>query len=215
MKNTQCMDILITNMSGYLNGTIKWELRKTTQMSLVRFLKLLAQQLTSRVEGTIEFQPLPNTMDLYNGQVSRAVQTPLSHINVNFKLSCTRQTNLEGGTHGHIALVGRATLGTMTLSCSMTLMEGFQWITREDLGQIKWQELNLKIPPTHIHLVTLVGDVYRLTYFQSLAKWETYESITLNMETILKKGGLLVPNNGANARNLQNLPNYHEPSQPS
>ena len=144
-------------MSDHLQGTILWEVKKTTQMSLIRFLRLLANQLMTRIDGPIEFQPIPNQMDLHKGRVNRVVQTPLGHIDVSLKLSCTRQTNPDGGTHGHIALEGRASLGTLNLACSMTLMEGFQWVTREDLSQIHWQQLCLKIPPTHIRLETLMG----------------------------------------------------------
>ena len=143
------MDTLITNMSGFLTGTIKWELKKTTRMSLVRYLSLLSQQLTNRVDGSLEFQDLPHQLDLHNGSVGRVLQTTLTHIQVNLHLSCTKYTNPEGETQGSIALVGKATLGTISLAFNLTLMAWFQWSTKEDLAHIKWQELSLKIPPPH------------------------------------------------------------------
>ena len=130
-----------------VEGSILWEVRKTTQMSLTRFLKLLANQLTTRIDGPVEFQPIPEAMELYKGNINRVVQTPVGHIDINLKLCCTRKTDNDGGKHGHIELVSNASLGSLTLACSMTLMDDFQWSTREDLAQTQWQQLNT--PPPH------------------------------------------------------------------
>ena len=141
MKTNICIDAKLhcintgvaqprANMSGQLEGSILWEVRKTTQMSLTRFLKLLANQLPTRIDGPVEFQPIPEAMELYKGNINRVVQTPVGHIDINLKLCCTRKTDNDGGKHGHIALVSNASLGSLTLACSMTLMDDFQWITR-------------------------------------------------------------------------------------
>ena len=105
------------NMSGHLEGSILWEVRKTTQMSLTRFLKLMSNQLTTRIDGPVEFQPIPEAMELYKGNINRVVQTPVGHIDINLKLCCTRKTDDDGGKHGHIALVGNTSLGSLNLAC--------------------------------------------------------------------------------------------------
>ena len=45
------MDFFIAKMSGFLTGTIKWDIRKTTRMTVDRYLNMLTKQLTNRVEG--------------------------------------------------------------------------------------------------------------------------------------------------------------------
>ena len=164
MKHLQCMDLLITNMSGFLTGTIKWEIRKTTRMSVERYLSMLSQQLTNRVEGILEFQPIPQSLDLHGGSVGRVLQTSVTNIQVNLQLSCKKYTNEDMETKGSIALIGTAKLGAISLAFNLELLSGIQWSTKEDPTHIRWQELSLKIPLTHIHLSSIDGCVYRLSY---------------------------------------------------
>ena len=172
-------------MSGHLQGSILLEVRKTTKMSLSRFLKLLANQLTTRIDGPIEFQPIPDHMELYQGKVNRVIQTTVVLIVINLKLSCTRKTHEDGEKYGHIALVGNGSLGLLNLACSVTLMENFKWVTREDLAQIQWQTLCMKLPPTHIRLETMEGQ-FRLSYYEKMARWEDTETIDTKISRYYK-----------------------------
>ena len=42
----------------------------------------------------------------------------------------------------------------------------------------------MKIPLTHIHLASVDGCIYRLTFFNSLARWEPLDTIFQTMENI-------------------------------
>ena len=59
----------------------------------------------------------------------------------------------------------------------------------KDLAQTQWQQLSMKIPPTHIRLETLEGGKFRLTYFDKLARWEESENIDSKVATIMKERG--------------------------
>ena len=82
------MDLFIANMSGFLTGTIKWDIRKTTCMTVDRYLNMLTKQLTNMVEGVLEFEPIPQSLDLHGGTISRVLQTSVTNIQVTLQISC-------------------------------------------------------------------------------------------------------------------------------
>ena len=176
------------NKSGHLQGTIVLEFRKTTKMSLNRFLNLMGHQLKSSVDGPINFRPIPDHMKLYQGKINKIIQTSVGLIVMNLKLSCSRTTNENGEKYGHIALQGTGSLGSLDLQFSLTLMENFKWATKEDLTQIKWQQLSMKLPPTHLSLDAMEGK-YSLSYYEQMARWENSVNIDTKIADIIKKRG--------------------------
>ena len=63
----QGMNNLIVIMSGKLTGTIRWDIRKSTKMTVDRYLDMLVKLLANKVEGELQFAPLPPSLDLYGG----------------------------------------------------------------------------------------------------------------------------------------------------
>ena len=59
------MGDFIVIMSGFLTGTIRWDIRKSTKMTVDRYLDMLAKQLTNKVEGDLQFAPIPQALDLH------------------------------------------------------------------------------------------------------------------------------------------------------
>ena len=97
-----------------------------------------------------------------------------------------------------IALQGTGSLGSLDLQFSLTLMENFKWATKEDLTQIQWQKLSMKLPPTHLSLDAMEGK-YRLSYYEQMARWENIKTIETKVADIITKRGtqqvhLLDPN---------------------
>ena len=97
---------------------------------------------------------------------------------------CKRSTNEEGKQIGYISLQGTAKLATVFLSFNLALISDVKWAGKDDPSNAKWQELILRIPPTHLHLATVDGYIYRLTFFNNLARWEALDTIFQTMENI-------------------------------
>ena len=154
------MNFFIAKMSGFLTGTIKWDIRKTTRMTVDRYLNMLTKQLTNRVEGVLEFEPIPQSLDLHGGTVGRVLQTSVTNIQVTLQLSCKKSTNEDGDSKGAISLIGTSKLGTLSLAFNLALISDVQWSGKEDPTHARWQELNLKIPLTHLHLASVDGYIY-------------------------------------------------------
>ena len=146
------MDFFIAKMSGFITGTIKWDIRKTTRMTVDRYLNMLTKQLTNRVEGVLEFEPIPQSLDLHGGTIGRVLQTSVTNIQVTLQISCKKSTNEDGDPKVAIALIGTIKLGNLSLAFNLALMSGIQWSSKDDPTHARWQELSLKIPLTHLHL---------------------------------------------------------------
>ena len=148
----------------------------------------MGHQLKTRVDGPINFQTIPDHMKIYQGKVNKVIQTSVGLLVTNLKLGCSRKTYEDGEKYGHIALLGQGSLGSLDLQFSLTLMENFKWVTREDLTQIQWQQLSMKLPPTHISLDTMEGK-YRLSYYEQMARWEHSGTIDTKIAEIIKERG--------------------------
>ena len=109
------------NKSGHLQGSIFLEFRKSTKMSLNRFMNLMGHQLKPRVDGPITFRPIPDYTKLYQGKINKIIQTSVGLIVMDLKLCCSRTTNENGEKYGHIALQGTGTLGSLDLQFSLTM----------------------------------------------------------------------------------------------
>ena len=114
------------NKSGHLQGSIFLEFRKSTKMSLTRFMNLMGHQLKPRVDGPITFRPIPDYTKIYQGKISKIIQTSVGLILMDVKLCCSRTTNENGEKFGHIALQGTGKLGSLDLQFSLTMMDDFK-----------------------------------------------------------------------------------------
>ena len=176
------------NKSDQLHGSIFLEFRKSTKMSLTRYMTLMEHQLKPRVDGPITFRPIPDYTKLYQGKISKIIQTSVGLILMDVKLCCSKTTNENGEKFGHIALQGTGKLGSMDLQFSLTMMDDFKWASKEDLSQVQWQQLSIKLPPTHLSLDAMEGK-YRLSFYEQMARWENTEIIDTKIKEIIKERG--------------------------
>ena len=61
------MNNLIVIMAGKLNGRIRWDIRKSTKMTIDRYLDMLVKLLANKVDSELQFATLPPSLDLYRG----------------------------------------------------------------------------------------------------------------------------------------------------
>ena len=126
------------NKTAQLHGSIFLEFRKSTKMSLTRYMTLMENQLKHRIDGQVTFRPIPDYTKLYQGKIDKIIHNSVGLIIMNLKLCCSRTTTENGEKFGHIALQGAGKLGSLDLQFNLCMMSDFKWTSKEDLSQVQW-----------------------------------------------------------------------------
>ena len=182
------VDNRMENKTAQLHGSIFLEFRKSTKMSLTRYMALMENQLKPRIDGQVTFRPIPDYTKLYQGKIDKIIHTLVGLITMDIKLCCSRTTTENGEKFGHIAMQGTGKLGSLDLQFSLTMMSDFKWTSKEDLSQVQWQKLAIKLPPTHLNLDAMEGN-FRLSFYDQMSRWEDTVIIDSKIQDIIKERG--------------------------
>ena len=174
--------------AAQLHGAIFLEFQKSTKMTLTRYMNLMEKQLKHRIDGPVKFKPVPDYTQLFQGKIDIIINTPVSLLILNLKLCCTRTTTENGEKFGLITLQGVERLGSHDLNFNLCLMSDFKWTSQEDLSQVPWQKITIKLPPTHLTLDAMEGN-FRLAFYDHLSRWESTEIIDKKIKEIIKTRG--------------------------
>ena len=169
-----------------MEGTIILDFQKSTKMTLTRYLNLMERQLRSKIDGPVQFQAIPNQTQLFQGWIDIQTGTPSNLLVFKLKLNCKRLTSETGEKFGEITLHGTERLGVHELTFNLCLLKDFKYTTQEDLMVIPWQEITIKLPPTHLTVQSRVGS-FRLDFGNNFSRWEREEVIQERVYKIKEK----------------------------
>ena len=128
-----------------MEGEILLDFQKSTKITLSRYLNLIEKQLQSKIEGPVQFLPIPNQTQLFNGRIDIQTGTPGNLLVFNLKLNCIRQKSETGEQFGLITLQGTERLGVNDLIFNLCLLKDFRYTSQEDMMVIPWQGITIKL----------------------------------------------------------------------
>ena len=155
--------------TAQLHGSIFIDFQKSTKMTLTRYMNLMEKQLKHRIDGPVKFKPAPDYTQLFQGKTDIIINNPVSLLIFNLKLCCTRTTTENGEKFGLITLQGVERLGSQDLNFNLCMMDNFKWTSQEDLSQVQWQKITIKLPPTHLILEAMEGN-FRLAFYDQMSR---------------------------------------------
>ena len=106
-----------------MEGAIILDFQKSTKITLTRYLNLMEKQLKNKIDGHVQFQPIPNQTQLFQGRIDIQTDTPVNLLVFKLKLNCTRQTSENGEKFGVITLQGTERLGVHDLTINLCLLK--------------------------------------------------------------------------------------------
>ena len=167
-----------------MEGEILLEVQKTTKISIARYLQIMQGQLEGKIAGTIQFLEIPNRTELFRGCIEKLSGNTPNLLVFNLKMHCRRLESEGGSQCGEITLEGQETWGGQVLKFNICLLRDFHYSTHEDLLLLPFQEIQIKIPPTHL-IVTSNRVSYRISFSDNYANWEEEKTIQLRVEKII------------------------------
>lgn len=169
-----------------MEGAILLDFQKSTKITLSRYLNLMEKQLKSKIDGPVQFLPIPNQTQLFNGRIDIQTGTPVNLLVFKLKLNCIRQTSETGEKFGLITLQGTERLGVHELTFNLCLLKDFHYTSQEDMMVIPWQEITIKLPPTHLTVNSREGS-FKLTFDNNFTCWARVEVIQKRVDQIVEK----------------------------
>ena len=169
-----------------MEGAIILDFKKSTKITLSRYLQLMERQLRSKIAGPMQFQEIPNQTRLFQGWIDIQTGTPSNFLVFKLKLNCKRLTSETGEKFGEISLQGTERWGVNELTFNLCLLKDFKYTTQEDMMVIPWQDITIKLPPTHL-TVHSRGGSFRLSFGNNFSCWEKEEVIQRRVYKIIEK----------------------------
>ena len=169
-----------------MQGEIMLDFQKSTKISLSRYIQLMERQLGSKIAGPVQFREIPNRTQLFQGWIDTPPDNSNNLLVFKLKLHCKRVVSDTGEHCGEITLQGTQTWGGNVLTFNICLLRDFKYSTQEDMMLIPFQDITIKIPPTHL-TVNSRGGSFRLSFGNNFSCWEKEEVIQERVVKILEK----------------------------
>ena len=169
-----------------MEGKIILDFQKSTKITLTRYLDVMERMISNKIDGPIQFLTLPNQTQLFHGWIDIQTGTPNNLLVFKLKMHCKRMTSENSENLGEITLHGTERLGMNELTFNLCLLKDFRYNTQEDLMVIPWQEITIKLPPTHLTVQSRVGS-FRLDFGNNFSRWVREEVIQERVYKIKEK----------------------------